>query len=141
MKRQRVTMRDVAEHARVSINTVSLTLKGSSLVHPNTRAAVIEAVEALGYVPNHTAQNLRQGLVRTIGLMLPDLQNPHYWDIAAGVEQEATGHGYGVVIASSNLSAERELASLRGLLERRYDGLILATHFLPDGSQDEGQPL
>src|SRR5690242_15643101 len=104
MNKQRVTMRDVAKYANVSINTVSLALRDSDLVHPTTKAAVMEAVEELDYVPNLAAQSLRQGIVRTIGLMIPDIHNPHYWDIADGVENEARRHGYGVVLANSNLN-------------------------------------
>ena len=132
ISRQRVTMRDVATKANVSINTVSLALRDSDLVHPTTKAAVLAAVEELGYVPNLAAQNLRQGIVSTIGLIIPDIHNPHFWDIADGVENEARRRGYSVVLANSNLNPERELESLRGLLERRYAGLILAPHFVKE---------
>ncbi len=132
MKTQRVTMRDVALRANVSLNTVSLAIKGSDLLLPATKAAVMAIVHELGYVPNQAARNLRQGIVRTIGLMVPDIHNPHFWDIADGVENESRKHGYGVVLSNANLDPMRELESLRGLTERRYDGLILATHFLHD---------
>lgn len=129
-------MREVAELADVSINTVSLTLKNSDQVRPKTREAVMAAVEQLGYVPNAVAQNLRSGSVRTIGILIPDIHNPHYWDIISGVEDEAQKHDSGVVVSSANLDQARERNSLRDLAARRYDGLILATHFsgdVPDG--------
>lgn len=132
VKKQRVTIRDIAREANVSINTVSLAIKGSDLVHPDTKAIVMRVVRDLGYVPNLAAKNLRQGVVRTIGLMIPDIHNPHFWDIADGVESEARRQGYGVVLTNSNLNPESELDSIHGLLERRYDGLILATHFMQD---------
>ncbi|MBZ0298205.1 MAG: LacI family transcriptional regulator [Anaerolineae bacterium] len=128
-KRQSVTIRDVAQKAGVGLNTVSLTLKDSDLVRSETKSKVKAAIEELGYVPNVSARNLRRGTVRTIGVMIPDIHNFHYWDIVAGVEDEARHHDYGIVLSNTNLNPQLELDSLRGLLERRYDGLILmATH-------------
>jgi DNA-binding LacI/PurR family transcriptional regulator len=122
-------MRDVAKQAGVSINTVSLTLKDSDLVHPDTKARVLSTVQELGYRPNVIAQNLRRGVVGTIGIMIPDVHNVHFWDIVDGAHDEAYQNGYGVVLAHTSLNRERELEVLRGLTERRYDGVILAqTH-------------
>ncbi|MBK8025161.1 MAG: LacI family DNA-binding transcriptional regulator [Chloroflexi bacterium] len=122
-------MRDIAARVNVSLNTVSLSLMDSELVHPDTKARVMQAVQELGYRPNITAQNLRRGAVRTIGIMIPDTHNFHFWDIVEGVQEEAYQNGYGVVLANTDLNRERELETLRGLLERRYDGVILATTY------------
>jgi DNA-binding LacI/PurR family transcriptional regulator len=128
-KSQKVTMRDVAKQAGVSINTVSLTLQDSDLVHPDTKDRVLSAVQELGYRPNVMAQNFRRGVVGTIGIMIPDVHNVHFWDIVDGTHDEAYQNGYGVVLAHTSLNRERELEVLRGLTERRYDGVILAqTH-------------
>ena len=141
-KRQSVTIRDVAQQAGVGMNTVSLTLRDSNLVRPETKAKVKAAVEELGYVPNVSARNLRRGTVRTIGVMIPDIHNFHYWDIVSGVEEEARHHGYGIVLSNTNLNPQLEQDSLRGLLERRYDGLILmATHTHSKDTPPEVQEL
>jgi LacI family transcriptional regulator len=127
--KKKVTMRDVADRVSVSINTVSLTLQNSDLVHPETKARVLEAIQELGYAPNATAQSLRRGIVRTIGIMIPDVHNFHFWDIVDGAEDEAHDRGYSVVLANTRLDRHREWETLRGLLERRYDGVILATTY------------
>lgn len=128
-KSQKVTMRDVAEHVNVSINTVSLALQDSALVHADTKARVLDAVRELGYRPNVMAQNLRRGVVNTIGIMIPDVHNFHFWDIVDGTHDEASRNGYGVVLAHTSLNREREVETLRGLIERRFDGVILATTY------------
>ena len=128
-KSQKITMRDVAKRVNVSVNTVSLSLQDSDLVHADTKARVLQAVQELGYRPNVTAQNLRRGAVHTIGIMIPDVYNFHFWDIVDGTHDEAYQHGYGVVLAHTSLDRERESETLRGLIERRYDGVILATTF------------
>lgn len=126
---KKVTMRDIASHAKVSINTVSLTLQDSDLVHPETKARVLKSVKELGYAPNVMAQNLRRGVVRTIGVMIPDTHNFHFWDLVAGIQDEAYQNGYGVVLTSTRLDRDLELETLRGLLESRYAGVILATTY------------
>lgn len=128
-KSQKITMRDVARSVNVSLNTVSLSLQDSDLVHAETKARVLQAVQELGYRPNVTAQNLRRGAVQTIGIMIPDVQNFHFWDIVDGTHDEAYQRGYGVVLAHTSLDRKRENETLRGLIERRYDGVILATTF------------
>lgn len=119
-------MRDVAERANVSINTVSLSLQDSELVQPYTKARVLSAAKELGYRPNVMAQNLRRGVVHTIGIMIPDVHNVHFWDIVDGAHDEAYQNDYGMVLAHTSLNREREIEFLRGLTERRYDGVILA---------------
>lgn len=122
-------MRDVAKRVNVSVNTVSLSLQDSDLVHADTKARVLQAVQELGYRPNVTAQNLRRGAVHTIGIMIPDVNNFHFWDIVDGTHDEAYQQGYGVVLTHTSLDRQRESETLRGLIERRYDGVILATTF------------
>jgi LacI family transcriptional regulator len=125
-KSQKVTMRDVAKRANVSVNTVSLTLQDSDRVHSDTKSRVLSAVRELGYRPNIIAQNLRRGVVGTIGIMIPDVNNVHFWDIVDGTHDEAYQNSYSVVLAHTSLDREREIEFLRGLIERRYDGVILA---------------
>jgi len=128
-KSQKITMRDVAKQANVSINTVSLALQDSELVHVDTKTRVLSAVQEMGYRPNVMAQNLRRGVVNTIGIMIPDVNNFHFWDIVDGTHDEANQNGYGVVLTHTSLNREQEIETLRGLIERRYDGVILATTY------------
>jgi LacI family transcriptional regulator len=71
------------------------------------------------------AQSLRSGTTRTIGLLIPDMHNPHYWQIAQGVESEAQKEGYDLLLTSTSLDPDRERHSVQALSRRRIDGLIL----------------
>ena len=119
-------MKDVAKRANVSVNTVSLALKNSSRVHPETKARVLQAVTELGYTPHYAAQHLRRGMSQTIGIIMPDLHNFHFWDVVDGAEAEAYRHGFSITLTNTRLDLERESAALRELMASRYDGIILA---------------
>jgi LacI family transcriptional regulator len=93
---------------------------------------VIEAVEALGYQPDAMAQSLRSGWTSTIGLLIPDMDNPHYWHIAKGVEHVAQTEHYDLLLISSSLDLDRELHSIRALSRRRIDGLILIVSYFEE---------
>ena len=67
---------------------------------------------------------------RLIGLLIPDMRNPHYWEIAEGVEDEARTAGYEVLLASTSMNPQREIDTLNALTRRRVDGLILTLSFL-----------
>ncbi len=126
---RRPTQVDVARLAGVSRATVSYVISGRARddisIAEETRRRVLEVVEQLGYQPNASAQSLRRGHTKTIGLLVPDLHNPHYWQIVRGVEEEARARGYDLLFSSTSLDPERERDCVRALLRRRMDGLIL----------------
>lgn len=126
---KRPTQQDVAKRAGVSRATVSYVLNGLTdgyvTITEETREKVMRAVVELGYQPDATAQSLRSGTTNTIGLLIPDMHNPHYWQIASGVESELQTRGYDVLLMSASLNPERELHSVQTLSRRRIDGLIL----------------
>jgi LacI family transcriptional regulator len=74
-------MRDVAELAGVSIQTVSLVVNGKAQIGDATRARVQDAIVQLGYIPHVAAQTLRSGHSGNIGLLIPDAHNPHFWNL------------------------------------------------------------
>lgn len=129
-------MKDVAKRAHVSVNTVSLALKDSSRVHPETKARVMNAVKELGYTPHFAAQFLRRGMSKTIGIIIPDLHNFHFWDVVEGVEDEAYRHGFSVVLTNTHLDPDREHTTLRELMASRYDGIILARAYSEQAPPD-----
>jgi LacI family transcriptional regulator len=91
---------------------------------------VLEAVEKLGYVPDARAQALRSGSTKTIGLIIPDIHNPFFWEIADGVENEASAAGYHILLSSippENNDAEE---IFRNLSHRRIDGLVMVPSFI-----------
>ncbi|NOX61303.1 MAG: LacI family transcriptional regulator [Chloroflexi bacterium] len=130
---KRPTQADVARLAGVSRATVSYVLNQQENsrvpISQETRRRVLEAAQKLGYEPDARAQSLRSGLTRTLGLLIPDLQNPHFWQIIQGVTQQAREAGYELLLSSSELDREREEDSLKALARRRVDGLILLVAF------------
>lgn len=130
---KRPSQADVARLAGVSRATVSYVLNqqenGKVPISKETRQRVLEAAATLGYEPDARAQSLRSGTTRTIGLLIPDLQNPHFWQIINGVNQQARSSGYELLLSSSDLDREREENSLKALARRRVDGLILLVAF------------
>ncbi len=126
---KRPTQADVARLAGVSRATVSYVINGladSTIpITEETRLRVLQAVDELGYQPDAVAQSLRYGTTNTIGLLIPDMVNPHYWQILKGVEEIVQAEGYNLLLTSTSLDPERELSSVRALARRRIDGLIL----------------
>lgn len=132
--KKRPTQADVARVAGVSRATVSYVLNGADdgrvSLTAETRERVLAAIQQLDYQPDARAQALRSGgVTKTIGLLLPDLHNPYYWKVAAGVEQEAQKAGFDLALYSTALNAEREQRTLQALAQRRIDGLILHLTF------------
>jgi len=122
-----VRLQDVAELAGVSPATVSRVVNAPATVHPDTRARVQEAIRALGYRPSRVARRLRveRGSSALIGLVIPDLQNPFFADLARGVEDHAQREGYTVLIGNADEDAEKEARYLEVMRAESVDGVIL----------------
>src|SRR5512142_1523377 len=120
---------DVAKLAGVSRSTVSYVLNGvksdNVFISEETRKRVQDAIQELGYVPDARARALRSGDTKTIGLFIPDIRNPHFWEMAEGVEQEARRAGYRLLLSSISLNYEYAHEILDDLLNRKADGLIV----------------
>lgn len=128
MARQRTkhaTINDVALRAGVSKSLVSLVMRGSPNVSDERRSAVLEAARDLHYRPNAAARSLVQQRSGVFGVVLSDLHNPFFADVADGIEEGAAAEGYRALLASGFLDAERERTAVDTLLQLRVDGLIL----------------
>ncbi|KAB2341054.1 LacI family DNA-binding transcriptional regulator [Actinomadura rudentiformis] len=119
-------MRDVAAAAGVSLKTVSRVVNGEDFVRPDTAERVHSAIARLGFQRNDLARTLRGGgRTRSIGLIIEDVANPFYSQIARGVEDVARAGGRLVISGSSDEDPARELLLIRSLCERRVDGLLI----------------
>ncbi|GID67193.1 LacI family transcriptional regulator [Actinoplanes cyaneus] len=119
------TIEDVAARAGVSIGTVSNVLNRPQAVAPATRARVQAAITALGYVPHAAARALVAGRSRTIGLIVPEVTNPFFADLARGAEEVADDRDLTVMLYNSNKAPGRELRFLGQLESQRVQGILL----------------
>ncbi len=131
---KKLTQADIAKKAGVSRATVSYVLSdrmdGSIPIAKDTRERILKIAQELGYQTNALARDLRLGLSRTIGLLIPDLVNPFVIDVLRGVEREAIAHDYYVTVTSTDLDHERERRCIASLFQQRLDGLILMPTFV-----------
>ena len=116
----------VAERAGVGTTSVSRVFSEHSDVSQKMRETVLQAALEVGYETDLLARALRNGRSRTIGIVVGDLLNPFLAEIVAGVSERLREAGYAVLLASSLNDVERDVESVRVLLQRRVDGLILA---------------
>jgi LacI family transcriptional regulator len=125
-------MADVAREAKVSVMTVSRVVNDKGEISPATRRRVLEVIERLGYRPSAIARGLATNRTGTLGLVVPDIANPFFSDIARGVEEKAYAAGYNVFLCSTYEDTDRETQVLQSLEEKRIDGLVLCSSRLED---------
>ena len=128
------SIKDVAAEAGVSVATVSRVLNGHPSVSEDARRRVTAAVTALGYRPNAVARSLRTDQTRTLGLVISDVLNPYFTELARSVEEEARALGYSVIIGNADERPDLQDHHVRTLLDRRIDGLLVSP-------TDGGSPL
>ncbi|GAA4609337.1 LacI family DNA-binding transcriptional regulator [Actinoplanes octamycinicus] len=126
----RTTVQDVAREAGVSVSTVSRALTGGT-VSASTREAVQAIAARLGYQPNRAARGLITGRTGNLGLIVPDLRNPFFADVAKGVTARARAVDYGVFITDTDEDPVAELEALASL-GRNTDGVLLCSPRSPD---------
>jgi LacI family transcriptional regulator len=126
---ERVTLRDVAREADVHVSTASRALNPEtrSIVNRDTVERVLEAAGRLGYRPHPLAQGLRTNRTMSVGMVIPDIENPLFGPIIAGVEQVLGSEGYSLLITNTDINESHTRAVVEALVERRVDGIILAT--------------
>ena len=120
-----VSLRDVAKAAKVSVGTVSNVLNRPEVVAPETLARVQGTIKDLGFVPNGFARHLRSGNSRTLGLIVPDVANPFFTEVARGVEDAASKRDYAVFLCNSDESATKEDRYINILIEQQVRGVLI----------------
>jgi len=119
------TIRDVAKKAGVSVATVSRLVNGTGRVRDETANRVRAAINDLGFRPNAVGRNLSSANTRSLGVVIPSLNNPVFADAVAGISAEARARGYTLMFTSTDYSPDDELRTVSTLLDYRVDGLIL----------------
>ena len=132
------TIRDVARRAGVSTATVSRVLAGIGHARPETAAAVMTSVEELGYRPSGVGRALRMRRTHTFGLIVTDIQNPFFPELVQAADTAARAIGYSILLGSAAYDEHRAMHYLDLMVDRRVDGLIIASSQL---SQETGRWL
>lgn len=126
---KRVTLRDVAHQAGVHTSTASRALNPEtrSVVNADTVARILATADRLGYRPHPLARGLRKNKTMSVGMVIPDIENPLFGPIVAGAELALGDEGYSLLITNADRSDEHTRGVVQALVARRVDGMILAT--------------
>ncbi len=119
-----VTIYDVAREAGVSMATVSRVVNNNPNVKPQTRKKVFEAIERLGYRPNAVARGLASKKTTTVGVVIPDISNSIFSEVARGIEDIANMYHYNIILCNADKKKEKEIRVVNTLLEKQVDGLL-----------------
>ncbi len=122
---RRPTIIDVAERAGVSKSTAARALAGSSNITDETRERVVAAATSVGYERNHLAVGMRSGRSGMLGLVIPDIANPFWADVARGAQDRAARAGASLLVFSSDWDPKAEATHLKTLRRARVDGAIV----------------
>ena len=119
------TMKQVAERAGVSTSTVSHVINNTRAVSEDVRTRVQAVIEEMRYIPSAVARSLKNDKTYTIGVSVPDNTHPGIAELLRGIEDAAFAVGYNIMLCNGHEDAQRQAAHLRGLIEKRIDGLVL----------------
>ncbi|WP_343908047.1 LacI family DNA-binding transcriptional regulator [Nocardioides aquiterrae] len=117
----------MATRAGVSPTTVSHVLSGKRVVGASTRDAVMDAIQELGYRPNHVARNLRTRQSHMIAVVVPDITNPFYAVLTRGLADAVDAAGYGSYVCNTDGQHERERTFFQDVMDRGVDGIVFAS--------------
>jgi DNA-binding LacI/PurR family transcriptional regulator len=127
-----VTMRQIAERAKVSIGTVSHVINETAAVKPKLRQRVLEAVRSLGYQPSALARGLRRNQTNMLGMVIPDITNPFFPGVVRGVEDIAYKRSFRVILCNADNDPSKEASYVRDLRSYHIAGLLI----IPAASRD-----
>lgn len=122
------TIKDVAKQAGVSVATVSRVLNGNGYVHEDTRSKVEQSIRELNYTPNEVARSLYKRKSKLIGLLLPDIMNPYFPQLARGVEDEMQENDYRLIFGNSDEKKQKEMEYIQTFVQNNVVGVISSTN-------------
>lgn len=126
MNFEAVTIKDIARELGISASAVSKALKDSHEISEKTKKLVLECAKKLNYQPNPMAQGLKRGNSKSIGIVVPAIDNPFFSQVISGIESVAHSKGYNVIITQTHESHELEMLNIRHLTSRSIDGLLIS---------------
>lgn len=121
----RVTIKDIAKEAGVSVTTVSRVLNDKPDVNIETKKKIKKIIDKMGYNPNGVARGLVLNKTNTIGLIVPDISNPFFPEVARGVEHTAKRQGYSVILCDTDNNRDEERQAINLLRNKRVDGIVI----------------
>ena len=124
--RATVKLSEVAAHASVSPATVSRVLNGDPRVGASYRERVLRSVAELGYRPNQLARNLRRQRSGAVGVVVPDIENPHFGEMVRSLEDHAFHAGYRVLVCNTDETPEKQQAYLQTMIDERVLGVVIS---------------
>ena len=119
-------IRDIAKMAGVSKATVSRVLNESEAVAEDTKERILAIIEEVGYLPNYLARSLKVKNTKTIGVVVPDIGNPFYFEVIRGIEKLLDKKGFNIMLCNSDYNEKKELRYISLLASKKVDGIILA---------------
>ncbi len=132
LRRQEISIEDIARMVGVSHSTVSRALHNSSLISVEVRERIQQLAREMGYTPNAIARSLQNQQTNTIGLVVTSIADPFFGDVAKGIEEVAQAAGFSIVLSISHNDPDQEIAIIETLHQRRVDGVLVAASRISD---------
>lgn len=137
LRATRTTLRDIAEASGVDVSTVSRSLNGSYGIHRETREKVLAVAAQLNYRSAKAPRSTVTTKSRTIGLIVSDIANPYFAEVARGAEEAAASAGCEVVLCNSDFNSDKQIRYIQSLLEKRVEGILMNSIGVLDRPQQE----
>jgi len=143
---EKIKIKDVARESGVTISTVSRALNNGYGVNELTRERVVAVATRLNYRPNRVARGLVTGRSHSLGLIISDIRNPFFAEVARGAEDAARASACDLVLCNSDLDADKQMQYVQSLVEKRVDGILMNSVSLLNQEQqaqlaDSGLPI
>ena len=126
MKKKRTTIYDIAEKLNITASSVSRALNNSNYVNENTKQLILKTAAELNYKRNTLASNLRKGQSKTIGIVVPRINQNFFSNVIAGIEEATYEKGYNLIICQSNESQEKEIKCINTLINQQVDCIVIS---------------